>query len=194
MLYSQVQLAGTHKKISNPFVRSLVLIEGTISKSIPAPAWGIDPGVNFGLTFIEKKKVFVFHGALIQDQTPGRYGLIAYSFLQSIIASYSRPNAMLVIEGAAYGAKTSWQAGLAEIRTAFYLAASTYRTPIMDAFEAENVFTDVIVRPPASIRKAVFNDGKVQAGDEWPTINHNAADSLSVALYAAQKILDRSDK
>ena len=181
MMHSQVQLATTKpQKISNPFTRSLKVVHGTIPQAIPAPAWGIDPGVNFGLTVIEQNKVFVFHGSLISDPTPGRQGLIAYEFLKSMIFQfypmlYEPAKAQMIIEGAAYGAPFR-QVELSEIRTGFYLAASLF----------PNVFTDIIIKPPASIRKVVFGDGKTQAMNEFPTLNHNAADSLSMALYAAQ--------
>jgi hypothetical protein len=124
---------------------------------------------------IEYNKVFVFHGALIQDDKPGRYGLIAFQFLQSIMREFEgpqKPLAKMVIEGAAYGAPFR-QVELSEIRTGFYLAAST-----------SYLFSEIIIKPPATIRKAVFDSGKTQAGDEWPLLNHNGADSLSMALYA----------
>ena len=177
MLYSQVQLATKPQKISNPFTRSLKVIHGTLPQAVPH-AWGIDPGVNFGLTVVNANKMWVFHGALMQDDQPGRYGLIAYKFLQTMIGSFSDespfPRARMVIEGAAYGAPFR-QVELSEIRTAFYLAAALHPG-----------FSDVTIRPPATIRKLVFGNGKTQAGDEWPVLNHNAADSLSIALYAAQ--------
>jgi len=176
MNYSQVQLAKKSQKIANPFTRSLHVVHGTIPQAIHHPAWGIDPGVNFGLTVIEENKVFVFHGSLIQDDKPGRYGLIAYKFLHDMIGQFASLSlSLMVIEGAAYGAPFR-QVELSEIRTGFYLAASLW-----------GGFSDVVIKPPASIRKAVFDNGKTQAGDEWPTLNHNAADSLSMALYAAME-------
>jgi|SRR5690242_14767184 len=176
MIYSQVQLATTKPtKISNPFTKSMRVVHGTIPQAIPTPAWGIDPGVNFGLTVIEGAKVYVFNGSLISDPTPGRQGLIAYKFLHDMIGKFaSLPLSLMVIEGAAYGAPFR-QVELSEIRTAFYLAASLW-----------GGFSDVVIKPPATIRKAVFGDGKTQAMNEWPTLNHNGADSLSMALFAAQ--------
>lgn len=178
MIYSQVQLAKQSQKIDNPFVRSLRVVHGTLPQAIPSPAWGIDPGVNFGLTVIEGEKVWVFHGSLMQDDKPGRYGLIAYKFLKEIIKSFGikarGADGLMVIEGAAYGALFR-QVELSEIRTGFYLAAAL-----------SGAFTDVEIKPPATIRKTVFGNGKTQAMDEWPLLNHNAADSLAMALYAAQ--------
>lgn len=174
-MFQTVKLTAKPTKISNPFTRSLRVVHGTIPQALSFPAWGIDPGVNFGLTVIEENKVYVFNGSLISDPTPGRQGLIAYKFLHDMIGNFLYENSLMVIEGAAYGAPFR-QVELSEIRTGFYLAASL----------ADAVFSDVIIKPPATIRKLVFGNGKTQAMDEWPTLNHNAADALSMALYAAQ--------
>ena len=173
-MYQTVKLTTKPTKISNPFTKTLRVVHGTIPQAIPSPAWGLDPGVNFGLTVIEEDKVYVFNGSLNQDEKPGRRGLIAYSFLQLLMSQFRHNAGLMVIEGAAYGAPFR-QVELSEIRTAFYLASTL-----------SGLFSDVIIKPPATIRKGVFDNGKTQAGDEWPTLNHNAADSLSMALYAAQ--------
>lgn len=173
-MYQTVKLTSKPQKISNPFTRSLRVVHGTIPQAIPSPAWGIDPGVNFGLTVIEGNKVWVFHGALVSDPTPGRQGLITYKFMRDMIETFDQRDPIMVIEGAAYGAPFR-QVELSEIRTAFYLASAL-----------NTMFKDVVIKPPATIRKAVFGSGKTQAGDEWPLLNHNAADALSMALYAAQ--------
>lgn len=175
LTHEQIALDQKAQKISNSFTRSLWVTHGTIPQVLPSPAWGIDPGVNFGLTVIEEDKVWVFNGALIQNDKPGRYGLIAYKFLSNVIGAYSHRNAVMVIEGAAYGAPFR-QVELSELRAGFYLAAAT----------ASYRFADVVIKPPATIRKRVFGNGKIQAMDEWPLLNHNAADSLSMALFAAQ--------
>jgi hypothetical protein len=173
-MYRQVQLTNKPTKLSNPFTRSLKVVHGKLPQAISTPAWGIDPGVNFGLTVIECDKIWVFHGALMRDEKPGRYGLIAFKFLENIIKTFDHKNALMVIEGAAYGAQFR-QVELSEIRTGFYLAASL-----------SSSFTDVEIKPPATVRKGVFDNGKTQAMNEWPLLNHNAADSLAMALYAAQ--------
>jgi hypothetical protein len=174
MLYQQVTLTNKPQKISNLYARQLKVIHGTIPHAIPSPAWGIDPGVNFGLTVIEQDHVYVFHGALSKESIPGCYGLVAYNFLQEIAKSLNYIGAKLVIEGAAYGAPFR-QVELSEIRTGFYLASST--APL---------YMQTHIVPPATIRKEVFGNGKTQAMNEWPTLNHNAADALAMALYAAQ--------
>jgi hypothetical protein len=174
-MYRQVQLTTKPTKISNPFTRTLKVVHGTLPQAVSHSAWGIDPGVNFGLTVIEDQKIWVFHGALIQDDKPGHYGLMAFKFLRSIMETFTHWTARLVIEGAAYGAPFR-QVELSEIRTGFYIAASL----------APTVFNSVVIKPPATVRKGVFDNGKTQAGDEWPLLNHNAADSLAMALYAAK--------
>lgn len=173
-MYQTIKLAKKPQKIDNPFTRSMRVVHGTLPQAVAQPSWGVDPGVNFGLSVIEKDKVFVFHGALLQDDKPGRYGLIAFKFLMDMLGKFDHRNALMVIEGAAYGMPFR-QVELSEIRTGFYLAAAL-----------SGGFTDVEIKPPATIRKLVFGDGKVQAGGEWPLLNHNGADALSMALYAAQ--------
>jgi len=176
MLSSQIQLSTKSQKITTPFTKSLRVVHGTIRGIVPhVPAWGIDPGVNFGLTIIMGEKILVFNGALIAEDKPGRYGLTAFRFLQTIFAPLHYFHAHMIIEGAAYGATSSWQVGLSEVRTGFYLASAL--SPL---------FSVVEIKPPKNIRKVVFGDGTIKGSDEWPLLNHNAADSLAMAFYAAQ--------
>jgi hypothetical protein len=169
-----VKLDQKSQKISDPLTRTLRVTHGLLPQAASHPAWGVDPGVNFGLTVIENEKVYVFHGSLIQDDKPGRYGLLAYQFLRNMMSKFYHRKAALVIEGASYGDQYG-QVGLAVVRTGFYLAAA------LD----HHTFADVQIKPPKTIRKAVFGDGTIKAPDEWPTLNRNAADSLAIALYAA---------
>lgn len=180
-MYQTVKLTKKSTKISNPFTRSLRVVHGTIPTPVPYPSYGVDPGVNFGLTVIECDRVWVFNGILNQDEKPGRRGLIAYQFLNTMIPRFFTPSityrlgtALMVIEGASYGDQYG-QALLEEIRQSFYIAASLYAG-----------FSDVIISPPKTIRKGVFGDGTIRAPDEFPTLNRNAADSLAMALFAAQ--------
>ena len=177
----EIKWTDKPKKVTNTFARSMRLTTGLLPQAIDRPAWGIDPGVNFGLTVIEGKKVWLFHGSLISDPTPGRQGLISYGFLLEVIESFQDvhsgdPN--LVIEGAAYGAPFR-QVELSEIRTGFYISAGV---------DPRGVIQNVYIKPPKNIRKAVTGNGKTQAMDEYPTLNHNAADSLFMAIYATQEI------
>ena len=141
------------------------MLEGNVSSSI-----GVDPGVNFGITIINMDKITVIHGALLQQQHRYEYALLAYELMCDLINLNPLGDPVLfVVEGAAYN-KTFGQVNLAEIRTGFYLAMRYYN--------------DVAwMPPPASVRVDVFGSGKVQAGDIFPALNHNAADSLGIALY-----------
>lgn len=38
----------------------------------------------------------------------------------------------------------------------------------------------VTIVPPMTCRKVVFDNGKTQAGEYWPLLDHNAADSLAL--------------
>jgi hypothetical protein len=166
MLYQRVRLDET-EKMSNDLCRTLYLTRGEV-KGNTHNVIGIDPGVNFGMTFIRGKNIAMWHGALNPSRLPGQYGLLAYQLLQSFDPE-GFPTC--VIEGAAFH-KTFGQVGLAEVRIGFYIAA------------AINPFIkQVSIVPPATIRKTVFGDGRAQAGDAWPTHNHNGCDSLSIALY-----------
>ena len=176
-MYQTVKLTTKATKISNPFTRTLRVVHGTIPQALPFPAWGLDPGVNFGLTVIEEDKVYVFNGSLNQDEKPGRRGLIAYSFLQLLMSQFHHNGGLMVIEGASYGDQFG-QVLLSEVRTGFYLAAAT----------SSGTIQQVEIKAPKSIRKAIFGDGTIRAPDEFPTLNHNAADSLAMALFAAQYV------
>lgn len=173
-MFSQVQLATTTQKISNPYTRSFRVVEGTLPQAIARPAWGVDPGVNFGVTLLDGRQAFVFSGSLLKEDEPGCYGRMAYSFLDALLDKYFRDGASLVVEGASYGDQFG-QVLLSEVRTGFYLAAVHH--PGVDSVE---------ITPPKTVRKKVFGDGKIKAPDEWPLLNRNAADSLAIALYAAQ--------
>lgn len=130
---------------------------------------GIDPGVNFGITLLNDMYVGVYHGSLKRETEPGRYGWRAFHLLKELALYNER--IICIIEGAAYH-KLNGQVGLAEIRQGFYISAMLlgYKTKII---------------PPASVRKHVFGNHLQQAMDIWPQLNHNAADSLSMALCGA---------
>jgi hypothetical protein len=172
-MYQQLKLEAKSRKIDDPYCRTLRVVSGVFPGN-DGIAWGVDPGVNFGLTIIEDEEVTVLHGSFLQRHEPGQYGLTAYLFLKYWLTWESKRSGSLIIEGAAYGAPYR-QVELAEIRTGFYLAGAMH-------------MPNVQIVPPATIRKAVFGYGKTQAGDVWPQLNHNAADSLSMALYLRKEI------
>lgn len=169
-----VKLNSGIAKIEHRYTESLRLTIGTLSQAVKQPAWGIDPGRNFGLTILEGEDAYIYAGVLEKTDVAGRYGWYAHNFLEEIIREYHQKKARLVIEGASYGDQYG-QVLLAEIRGGFFLAGVS----------APN-FSSVVISPPKKIRKEVFNDGTIRAPDEWPTLNRNAADSLAMALFAAE--------
>ena len=131
---------------------------------------GVDPGVYFGITIIDRDRVTIINGTLLQQTHKIEYARLAYELMRDIICLNILEDPKYVVEGAAYNKKYG-QVNLAEVRTGFYLAM---------AYDDNG---DMWVPPPASVRVDVFGSGKVQAGDIWPTLNHNAADSLGISLY-----------
>ncbi len=129
----------------------------------------IDPGVNFGMTIVSDTGLRVYNGKLIKQETSFEYGWYAFNFITDILSRQGE-SCMFILEGAAYN-KTFGQVGLADIRTGFYLGARRLLAP-----------ASIQIIAPASARKKVFNDGRYQAGDAFPKTNHNAADSLGLAL------------
>jgi hypothetical protein len=170
-MYDSLRLSPKTTKVANPLCRVLRVVHG-VYPGHQGVAWGIDPGIYFGMTVIENEKVYVFSGSLLQVERPGHAGLLAYQFLRNMTSTFKHKNAQLIVEGAAYG-KPFRQVQLAEIRQGFYLAGAT-----------SMYFAETKIVPPATIRKHVFGQGQVQAADVWPLLNHNAADSLAIALYA----------
>lgn len=132
---------------------------------------GVDPGKNFGITWIdcENQEIRIYNGEMPAG-THESHGIFAIDLIQDFCSYHCIfVDDESAIEGASYGS-TFGQVGLAEIRFGFYVG-----------LQKLGMTTQVI--PPASVRKAVFGSAKIHAGDIWPILNHNAADSLGVALY-----------
>lgn len=129
---------------------------------------GIDPGVNFAITSIDDGKIRICHGKLKTQTNRAEYALSAMNFTRLFIELNYMEQAVFVLEGAAFN-KVFGQVNLAEVRTGFYLGLREYG--------------DVVVPAPMTVRKNVFGDGRIQPMNIWPEMNHNAADSLSIALY-----------
>jgi hypothetical protein len=138
-------------------------------------AIGVDPGVNFGLTLIHMDQVTVLYGKLPSDKRPGYRGISAYNFIMRNDAIREFPLCEAIIEGAAYNDRFG-QVTLEEVRFGFFFAL--YRLGF-----------DVSIVPPATIRKGALGDGRATVGDLFPSMNHNAADSIGCALYVLNKEL-----
>lgn len=161
------------KTIKNPWCRQLRHTQGVLYGA-EGYSIGIDPGVNFGLTILQGNFLDVYHGTLKRETKPGLYGWDAFMFLKELLDSWHDEliASPCVIEGAAYH-KAFGQVGLAEVRSSFFLQAMIH-----------SAITVVEIVPPATIRKKTFGNHLQQACDIWPMLNHNGADSVSMALYA----------
>lgn len=160
------------KDLQFPFMS---IIQGKYTEPFIGCVIGVDPGVNFGITFIQEQEITICSGHLlnIKKKTPGwEYGIIAYDFMRDLVKYVVHKwRGSAVIEGASYN-DTYGQVGLESVRFALQLGM------IHSGFEVK-------VAAPKSARKAIFNDVNMHAGDYWPLIkNNNAADSLAIALYA----------
>ncbi len=135
----------------------------------------VDPGVNFGLCVVTKDSIKIYDGHLLKQDSSLEYAWEAYNFIRSVLVFPSEfdvsENVIFILEGAAYH-KTFGQVGLADVRAGFYMGARS----MLGAGSIKIV-------PPMTVRKVVFGDGRYQPAEEWPTIHHNAADALSIALY-----------
>ena len=132
---------------------------------------GVDPGVNFGMTVINLEYVQVLHGKLPRRTKRGDHGIDAYGLIHTYFGTW-RPGSKItaIVEGAAYN-RMFKQVELEEVRFGFFFGLHTCGF-------------DVHIVPPAAIRKSAFGHGRTQAGDIWPFLNGNGADSVGCALAA----------
>ena len=148
------------------------IIQGKLKGGHSDIVVGIDPGVNFGMTIISAGYIQVIYGKFPTEHRVGWHGIHIYEWMIKYFEDIYLPG-RAIVEGAAYHSKYG-QPLLEEVRFAFFLAL-------------HNLGFQVEIVPPATIRKVVFNNGKQQAGEWWPWLNHNGADSLSIALYALEE-------
>lgn len=140
---------------------------------------GVDPGVNFGLTIINRELVSIYYGKLPTDKRPGWRGIYTYDYVTktSPLKDYhwneyvEKPVA--IVEGASYNDRHG-QVTLEEVRFGFF-------------FALYNLGFDVHIVPPMSIRKLATGSGRHSIGDDFPSMNSNAADSLGAALAALKE-------
>lgn len=135
-------------------------------------AVGVDPGVNFGVTIIYGHRVSVLNGKLPRRTEKGWYGVEAYNLIQDICNAYDVGSDIAVVEGASYRSQFG-QVGLEEVRFGFF-------------FGLYKIGANVHIVPPATVRLRAFGSGKQQAGEIWPWLNHNGADSIGMALAALE--------
>jgi len=152
------------------------LLEGKLPGN-ELTAVGIDPGVNFGMTVINREYVQVVWGKLPRQEKKGWHGIDAFDHMveyfgpgvdRDLDDAYHGMKA--VVEGASYRSQFG-QVGLEEVRFGFFFGL--YKQGF-----------DVSIVPPATIRKEVSGSGKTQAMDIWPLLKHDACDSIFCALYA----------
>lgn len=160
------------------YLPGVQLLEGSLRGNTGLSV-GIDPGVNFGLTIINMEYVQVMYGKLPTDKRPGYRGIAAYEFIRSSVLKDFKPapgveKFKAVVEGAAYSAQHG-QVVLEEVRFGFFLAL-------------HHIGFDTIIIPPATIRKAVLGNGRASVAECYPTMNHNAADSIGIAMYGLKEI------
>lgn len=140
---------------------------------------GVDPGRNYGFTIIEPSGLaHVLNGKLVKQEPDEAYTLYIIRFVSSLLsrdAGWNDDNEewdlapeMSIVEGAAYD-KTFGQVGLEAVRCGFYTGLKLADSPVE-------------IAPPSTVRKHVLGNGMIQASDLW-LINHNAADSIAIALY-----------
>jgi hypothetical protein len=132
----------------------------------PEKTWGIglDPGLNFGLCIIRPGEIECWHGRVESSEE-------AYELAIKIKGMASQIATTCVIEGASYG-DVPGQVQLANVREGFRLGL-IHRG------------VEVLTIPPSKVRKGAFGHGRATGFDIFPELNHNAADAVGMALYAA---------
>lgn len=153
--------------------KGMRITEGTI-EGFNGLVVGVDPGVNFGMTVFNLGYVQILHGKLPRQTERGWHGIDAFELMcRYFEGTETMPKiCKAVVEGAAYN-RMFKQVELEEVRIGFFLGLHycNFRTSIV---------------PPASIRLKAFGNGRMQAGDIWPFLNQNAADSVGAALAALE--------
>lgn len=129
---------------------------------------GIDPGMHFGISVLSQGLLRVMWGSIPTQKEPGMAGALVLEMMKEMDIKTE----FGVVEGAAYHAKFG-QVGLQEVRFAFYYALYLRGAHVR-------------ILPPATVRKLAFGSGKETAADIYPTLNHNAADSIGCVIAAKE--------
>ena len=130
---------------------------------------GVDPGRNYGICTLTGREAWVQSGTFAKEPAQWKYGVAAYEY--TIEPRNYHGQGPAVIEGAAYG-KIKGQPDLAHTRMGFVLG-----------LRAAGHTVDI--RPPATIRANALGKGSTSGLEVWPNLNHNAADAVACALFAA---------
>lgn len=130
---------------------------------------GIDPGRNFGICTLDGREAWAIAGTLLKEDKQWKYGITAYEFMSNPRNYYGQGPA--VIEGPAYKMPKG-QADLGHTRMGFTLG-----------LYYAGFSVDIV--PPATIRSQALGNGKLSGLEVWPSLQHNAADAVAAALYAA---------
>jgi hypothetical protein len=165
------------KQVSNLRIRGL---HADIAVLKGKEGIGVDPGRAFGVAVVDPAgSIDVVWSQMIQEEQGlrWRYGIKAIDIIQNLLrdAKGDSRGFPAVVEGAAYHSEFG-QVGLAEVRFGF-------------AYGLHEAGYDVCITPPARIRAVVMGkfEHKEYGGmyGYWPKMDHNAADAVGVALFAA---------
>ena len=129
---------------------------------------GVDPGtVHLGIAVLWETQVTLYQVSIARSANPIERMQDAQKIMTECIHNYSHL-ATVCIEGASFADKYR-QVELAEMRAsiAWWGLSKKFRIEIL---------------PPNSIRKIVFNNGKLKAHEVWTNIPHDCAAALSCAL------------
>jgi len=150
---------------------TITVYSSPIPGTKPLTGMGVDPGRNFGIATLNQREATVYSGTLPKvDKTKKYlYGLSAFELMINPRTHQGVGDA--VVEGAAHKMPYG-QADLAHNRMGFVIGLY-------------NAGYSVEIIPPATIRVNTLGKGNKGGLEIWPDLNHNGADALACALYAA---------
>jgi hypothetical protein len=135
------------------------------------PAIGIDPGINFGVSWLVNKRLETWWGSLPKQNHDFDYFYIARDFIIMFVRKFQlfKNIDIAIIEAPSYGSQYK-QPLLEDVRVGFHAGLTATH------FSPEYV-------PPKTVNKAVFGNGNIAGKKEWIAIGGNGADAAAVALY-----------
>lgn len=183
MFWETLQLSQATKRKNN--IGGVSVKEWTLPFQYPTlPQWtavvGIDPGLNFGLTFLTPNALTIMWGKIPRVRTLpgiGVYNFVCRLILQSVLSEWVNgwsTRVAVFVEGPAYN-KVVGQPELEQIRSGFAIGFHTNGC-------------EVQYLAPMRARKLAFGSGTKSAQDIWINLNRNAADSIGLALAGAKLV------